>query len=76
MSDQEKTGPEGMRPKGFHPRNAVEDTTPRENPTGDDTEGQSFRTNAPEGDGMRPKGFHPRPVQDDEDTEGHQRPKG
>ena len=76
MSHHEKPGAEGMRPKGFHPRNAQEDQTPGENPTGDDTEGQSFKTNAPEGDGMRPKGFHPRNVTEDDDTEGNMRPKG
>jgi len=72
----EKPEAEGMRPKGFHPRNVNEDTTRGENPTGDDTEGQSFRTTPPEGDGMRPKGFHPRNVTEDDDTEGNMRPKG
>ena len=72
----DKPGSEGMRPKGFHPRNATEDQVPGENPTGDDTEGQSFSTTAPEGDGMRPKGFHPRNVTEDDDTEGNMRPKG
>ena len=84
MSHDETAGPEGMRPKGFRPKNAHEDQNPGGNPTGDDTEGQSFGTNVPEGDGMRPKGFRPKNAQEDQtpgenptgdDTEGHHWPK-